>query len=295
MFDTQHNKPVSQQVTAAPVRAHVERLLGAGYTPAVIARLAGVQLRRVLILLGDRTERGTARADGTDGSHRISRRIAEPLLAIPVPDGTFIPACGPVRRLRGLVRLGYPIELLARELGYPETLLGDVTLHEPEIVDTEFAEAVAALFDRWHYIPGPSDEAREFGRRHRFAAPLAWALPMDDDEFGDDEFDDVEPDPAGQIDDPDAEPYGLPPSDDNGWRRVPSDFAEMVADHRDLGHYDEEIAEALGISLNTFAKRIHRAGLSERRRGDGNHKATPPIYGARYTVRLPRTLSVLAS
>jgi hypothetical protein len=279
VFEAKHSKRDSQQVPAAPVRAHVEELVAAGYTPTLIAGLAGVDTRRVTVLLANRTERGTKRLDA-DGrhEHRIYRRIAEPLLAIPIPEGLFVTATGPVRRLRALVRIGYAFDDLAPATGYDETLLAELALGNPEVIDTELASALAEVFGRYHLTPGPSDEARELGRRHRFAAPLAWALDDDDED-------------AGAIDDPAATPVGLPPSDDRAWRRVPPEFGEIVADHRDLGHYDEEIAAAMGVTLNTFAKRLHRAGLRERRRGDGNHVATQPIYGARYSIRLPHAMA----
>ncbi|WP_319456919.1 MULTISPECIES: hypothetical protein [unclassified Mycobacterium] len=258
------------QVPAAPVRAHVETLIAAGLTPALVAQLAGVETRRITVLLGQFTERGTKRLDSDRHKHHMYRRIAEPILAVPVPESMFTRATGPVRRLRALVRIGYPFAVLAGVLGYDDTLLRELALGEPEVIDAELADLVADLFERWHVTPGPCEETREFGRRHRFAAPLAWAVDDDDE--------------AGSIDDPTAIPVGLPPTATRG---VPADFAEIVADHRDLGRYDEEIAAALGVSTNTLAKRLHRAGISERRRGDGTHIARPPLYGARYALRVP--------
>jgi hypothetical protein len=281
MFNTQHSKR-NTQVSAAPARAHVERLTAAGYTPTVIARLAGVDHRRVLVLLDDYvTERGTARvADGTGrADRRILQRISDALLSVPVPAGLFVNAVGPVRRLRALVRIGYGFDDLAPVLGYDEALLAELALGNPEVIDADLADALADAFNRYHLNPGNSDAARELGRRHRWAAPLAWSV----EEPGHVLLEGEEPDPAGSIDDPAAEPIGLP---DNKVG-VPSDFVEIVADHRALGHFDEDIAEALGLSVSALAKRLHRAKLTERRRGDGTHAGRPPLYGARYAIRLP--------
>ncbi|QEA10816.1 HTH DNA-binding protein [Mycobacterium phage Weirdo19] len=274
MFATQDNNRSPQRVPAAPVRGHVAELIAAGLPPSEIARLAGVETRRVLTLINpDRTERGTART-GDPSRHMMSSRIAAALLALPIPESMFVDAVGPVRRLRALVRIGYPFDILANVLGYTEDLLRELAFGDPIVIDTELAGLLADLFDRWHMTPGPSDEARELGRRNRFAAPLAWAI--DDD------------DTAGMIDDPAAEPDGLPLHTDPRWRKVGDDFPDIVADHRALGRFDEEIAAILGLSLNTFAKRLHNRRIPERRRGDGRTNVVrPPLYGARYSLRLP--------
>ncbi|ORA24939.1 hypothetical protein [Mycobacterium aquaticum] len=273
MFKANDNNPNSQQIPAAPVLAHVKALLDAGHTPSTIAHQAGIETRRVTTLLGAHSERGATRQAGYE--RRVYRRIAEPILAIPIPEGMFVPALGPVRRLRALVRIGHAFHAIAAELGlgYTGRDLAELALGRPEIIDAELADALVALYDRWHYVPGESVEARELGREHGFAAPLAWAI--DDD------------DTAGSIDDPTAEPVGVDRPDRRRWRPVPADFPEVVAEHRELGRFDEEIADSMGLALNTFAKRLHRAGLVERRRGNGDHATVRPLYGARFRLRTP--------
>ncbi|MCG5431195.1 hypothetical protein LV457_02680 [Mycobacterium sp. MYCO198283] len=264
MSTTQHSNPPPQRVPAAAVRDHVVRLLGAGLSPAVISKLAGVELRRINGLL-------------EFDQQRVSHRIAAAVLAVPIPAGMFVPAVGPVRRLQALVRIGYGFDDLAAAIGCDASLLADIALSRCDVVDAEFADRITELFASRHAEPGPSDAARELGRRHRFAAPLAWAV--DDD------------DTAGSIDDPGATPDGLPAPIAKG---VPADFADIVADHRDLGHYDEDIADAFGLSLNTLSKRLQRAGIPERRRGTGARTMTSPLYGARYRVRLPRAMQAVS-
>lgn len=263
--------PQGPMTLAAPIRAHVEELLAAGYTSRAIARFSGVQHRRIVDLLAAEP------IDRWGRPARIYRRTASALLAVDVPTAMFVPALGAHRRLRALVRIGYPFEDLADALGTDADLLADLALGRPEVVDAEVAAGLVDLFDRYQATPGPSTEAAEFGRRHRFASPFAWAIDDEDREmFG-----------TGSIDDPDAEPAGLPPANDRQWRAVPPDFPAIVADHRDLGHLDEEIAAAMGVSVEAMGKRLHRAGIPERRRGVDGQRYAAPLYGARYTVRLP--------
>lgn len=272
MFTTQHNKPSTQRVPAEPVLAHVDQLLAAGHTPRTIAHAAGIRPYRLTDLLRDRDSQ-------LDQRRRFSTSIANPIMAVPIPEVLFVPALGAVRRLRALVRIGHPFEGIADRinLGYTGGDLAELALGRPEIVPGDLAAALAELFDQWQAIPGDCAEAREFGRRHRFAAPLAWAV---DDE-----------DTAGHIDDPNAQPDGLPPVVNPQWSKYEREFVEIVADHRNLGHFDEHIAEALGVPLNTLSKRLARCKISERRFGVGNRPfVSKAAYAARYTIHFSDAL-----
>lgn len=276
MFDPQPNTPRPRFVDARPARHHVEQLTAAGLTPPVIAKLAGLETRRVTTLLSGRTERGDER--NPDYRERISRRIAEALISVPIPEGMFVDSTGTVRRLRALVRLGHDwitldVRLMAHEV--PAGTANTVAFDECMLVDTELAAAVAAVFDDLHAVPGTSRAARDFGRRHRWAAPLAWQIDDDDPH-------------AGAIDDPAAAPFGVEPLNERARHRACiDDLAEIVADHRDVGHDDEAIARALGITDDALAKRLQRAGIPQRRRGE--HSTAGPRYVARYRIRLPHT------
>ena len=260
MFTTQHSNP-NRRIPAAPVITHLHRLTDCGYPPSLIARLAAIETRRVTNLLAD---------NRTDREVFMAQKIAESILAVPIPDTMLVPAVGPVRRLQALVRIGYGFPRLAATTGYERDFLADFALSPPDVVDVDLADTLAGLYDRWHFTSGSDMAARDFGRRHRFAAPLSWAIDSDDE--------------GGHIDDPAATPVGVPPA---ALRVVPEDFADIVADHRELGHWDEDIAVALGLSHNALSKRLHRAGLGERARGNGTRVTLPPLYGARYSVRLP--------
>lgn len=271
MFTTQHSNRNPRSVPAQPVLDHVNALMAAGYTPRVIARTARVETRYVTRILGNGSNQQVP--------HLVSFNVARPIMAIPIPDGMFVPALGTVRRLQALVRIGHPFDQIAYGIGlaYTGQDLAELALGRPEIVDAELADAMATVFDRWHALPGFDDDARELGRRHRFAAPLSWALDDEDD--------------AGKIDDPTGKPVGVTGHATPRWDRVPADFCDVIADHRSLGHYDEEIAAALRISLNTLSRRLQRARLGERRRGSGDHYAIRPSYAARYSIHLPKLVA----
>jgi hypothetical protein len=168
-------------------------------------------------------------------------------------------ACGARRRLEALARIGYSstdlAELLNLDVGHFADGFADVPPYKWGAVD--------ALFGRLELVEGRSRHAREEAIRRGYAGPLAW----DED----------------TIDDPDAEPQGVEP---RGYRRInrtPPDFAEMVAEHRSLGRFDEDIAERMGLTLRTFQKRLHRAGLPQRSRGldGGVHAARVATYCTR--------------
>lgn len=175
------------------------------------------------------------------------------------PDEYPLTAVGARRRLEALAAIGHPPTDLAELLNLER---GAFAFWHLEVPPYKYAE-LARLFSRLELTPGPSKQARTHAAAHGWAPPLAW----DED----------------TIDDPDAEPQGVRP----GYRRqVPPDFVDMVLESRDLGHYDEQIAEAMGIKLDAFSRRLHRLGLPERRHGNGTSIHRPPAYGNRYRLRL---------
>lgn len=151
-------------------------------------------------------------------------------------------AVGARRRLEALAAIGYPPTDLAAELNIGVGHFADA-LDPPPYKYRE----VAALFDRLQLAPGPSGRARADAVGRGWAAPLAW----DED----------------TIDDPDAEPVGVPPRGYRRCNRTPADFVDMVIEARDLGWFDEDIAKSMGLKLRTLHKRLHRAGLPMRSRG----------------------------
>lgn len=82
-------------------------------------------------------------------------------------------------RLRALVCVGWPVRLLAEELGYPHRTVDALLKGELDWVSPEFAAQVDVLYARgWERPPDDpvSGAARARGRR------LGWPMPMDIDD-----------------------------------------------------------------------------------------------------------------
>ncbi|MEU7633850.1 helix-turn-helix domain-containing protein [Nocardia sp. NPDC049220] len=175
------------RVEAEQARAHVERLLGAGLRKAHVATLAGVSKTTVVNL---------TRA----GTERISATVEQSILAVPVPeraadvaaDNALVPITGARRRVQALVAFGYPQSRLARELGIDP---GHATFgalvqrqlpdgHTGQFIPAGRERAIKGLFDRLQLIPGPSQRARDYGRRRGWALPLEWDETALDDPHG---------------------------------------------------------------------------------------------------------------
>jgi hypothetical protein len=184
-------------------------------------------------------------------------------------------ALGARRRYEALVAAGYPATEIAEELDLIPDQLDEVPPHK--------WRDLAALFDRWQLTPGPSEEARELARERGWAPPLAWDEDTIDAETVLVVTDTLDGELA--LMPVEVEPQGVAPPP-RRTRTVPPDFPDIVAEHRELGHYDEQIAESLGLSLDALSRRLHRAGLGERRHGTGEWIGRPPQYGNRYRLRL---------
>jgi hypothetical protein len=89
----------------------------------------------------------------------------------------MVPILGTRRRLRALQALGYPLESLARELGYtrngPQSL-GMVLYGEQAGVRREFAAQVTTLYERLAAKPGPSRSTRLRALGAGHATPAQW-------------------------------------------------------------------------------------------------------------------------
>lgn len=170
---------------------------------------------------------------------------------------------GVARRLQALAAIGYSQTDLEQEANLDRGTLAFWNLDE---VPRYRWPAVARMFSRLEMRPGNSEQARAHAAAHGWAPPLAW-----DEET---------------IDDPDTQPQGVPARGYRRRNRVPADFVDMVLEARDLGQCDDEIAASMGIKLNAFCRRLHRAGLKENRRGHAVTETPPPAYAGRYRLRL---------
>ncbi|WP_194819313.1 hypothetical protein [Nocardia sp. XZ_19_385] len=158
----------------AAARAHLEQLRAAGLNQNQVARLAGVH-HTVLSRLPEVAF--------------ITRRTEQALLAIPVPehcaeiapDKSLVPITGSVRRIQALVAFGYPQAQLSRELGIQVASMRALT-GRPVPGNKSAGQEITAgrhrqiekLFNQLQMTPGPSQGARELGKKHGWALPFEW-------------------------------------------------------------------------------------------------------------------------
>lgn len=146
-------------------------------------------------------------------------------------------ACGPRRRIQGLIWAGWTGRQLAAMSGLTEQAISRLALGVSTTVAPATARAVEDLYDRaWQGPRRPSTASRRRAVTAGWAPPLAW----DDD----------------TIDDPDASPAGA---------RRPGERRDLHAyeDLLDIGCTADEIAAHLGVSQmrarNTIQTRTRRA------------------------------------
>lgn len=227
----------SSFVDAEPVRLHVKHLNAAGVGNRRICELTGLQRSVLASLINGKARKGHKEPP----SRQVSRRTAEKILAVEIPDtttllrvvagGERVPGIGTARRLRALVAIGYTQSYLADRIGWRETNLP--TLLDDSPVSAATARKVAALFNELQMTPGPSDRSRRRAQRHGWAPPLAW----DED----------------SIDDPAAQPVT------SAHEVVP--FPERYQELRDCGYSDLLIAQRMGIKPMSLLRQMGRYGL----------------------------------
>lgn len=132
-------------VDAAPFRAHLMLLLGAGLTEPVIARLAGVSVRSVEHLAHGRRGRLVRRVCGDTGRRllRITTMEARAIRHRPVP----------VRasryRLRAMTEAGWSLHRLARDTGLGVPVLHQVVGRGSATCSQLVALTIAAAYEQW--------------------------------------------------------------------------------------------------------------------------------------------------
>lgn len=184
---------------------------------------------------------------------RMSRANAAAILAIPFPgspldpmyaDGSQVSGVGTTRRLRALCAIGWSRAYMTERLGAgdPKNLPLNRLYQGKQGVTAGRAREVAALYAELRDTPGPDDRSCKYAARLGWSPPSAWV-------------------DAEQLDDPEAGPTRVGPPVTTS-RHVPDDFAEIVADHRELGRSDEEIARRLGLRLDTLLQRFRRLGIA---------------------------------
>jgi hypothetical protein len=136
---------------------------------------------------------------------RVNAQAAAALLEVSPRNAApawHVDATGARRRLRALVRAGWPVRRLAALCGLSLSTAYDLALGRRDAVEPATAAAVAAAYDRLWTGPPPGATAQDaagINRARRYAAARGWPPPLawDDDE----------------IDNPKAHPKGLRPID----------------------------------------------------------------------------------
>jgi len=173
---------VSDYVDPTPVRTHVRALQTAGLGERRIAELAGLHRTHITSV-----NHGRSRTKPDQPSTKISTRVAEAILAVPIPGnpvavaaaGACIDSTGTVRRLQALVALGYPAASLGERIGVSVSNTAH-TLRATRVT-VRRARQVAVLYEQLSHVPGESTRARMRAQRQGWAPPLAWDEDTIDD------------------------------------------------------------------------------------------------------------------
>lgn len=162
------------RIPAAPVAAHLRKLLEAGMGWARITRAAKASSCTVARIL--------------NGQELVRRSVAERLLAVqyrPAP-GRYVEATGTRRRIQALIAIGHPIAGIAAEVGADQSVITDI-LNNQDRIRGITADRIAAGYD-WLARRPPvtsretaASACRNRALRNGWAPPAAW----DDDTIDD--------------------------------------------------------------------------------------------------------------
>ncbi|MGW4849124.1 hypothetical protein [Nocardia brasiliensis] len=168
------------RTAADPVREHITRLENAGVSHRRLAELAELHRSTLSTVLHGRR--------GMEPPQWISHTVADRILAVPVPESVVevaapndtVSVVGAQRRLRALVADGWPQAVLANDLGLLPNNLGRLT-HGERPITVRWHRAVCELFARKQLTPGPSQQARDYGRAKGWARSWQWDEDTIDD------------------------------------------------------------------------------------------------------------------
>jgi hypothetical protein len=173
-------------VDAEPVRIHIRHLQSCGMGLRAIATAAQVDRKRLQGIVTGRPERGTGPQEKVRPALAAAVLAVEPTLENLAPS-TLVSPVGTRRRLRALVAVGWPQQILAARLGMAPGNFG--TMLGCEHVLVRRALAVRALYDELFQAdpvehgasPAGVTRARQRARENGWAPPGAW----DDDTIDD--------------------------------------------------------------------------------------------------------------
>lgn len=215
------NLPLKGDIPRGPVAERVRLLRLRGYSWEALEAATGMSIGCLIL------DNPCVRAE-----------TAAKVLAVPVPAriadfGGIVPSIGSCRRLRALMAIGYPQNVLADELGVDRRNLCRICAKPG--TSAALAVRIDELFQRLELIPGPSDGAR------RWAARRGWPAPMDWDE--------------DTIDDPDAQP-AAPVQASVTW-------LDRYQELKELGVPESRIPERMGMKSKSFERQLMRLGITK--------------------------------
>jgi hypothetical protein len=120
------------------------------------------------------------------GSKKITRHVADTILAVQPEQTLRVDPTGTQRRIRALMALGWSTYYIADRLGYTQARVWELSKGRRWVKPPTYA-AVSRLYEELSMKQGPSDITRSRARRAGHAPPLAW----------------------GNIDDPGERPRGV--------------------------------------------------------------------------------------
>lgn len=209
-------------VDAAPVRAHVDRLIEIGVTPSMIAQQVGVT--------------GVTVTNIRDGAYpTVQYRVAAAVLAAdhhPSPSMLTVLACGASRRLHALSALGWTVTAIGAEIGMSGAQISFI--HRRQTISWRTWARVRDAYERLSAHQGPSSLTAKRAAARGLMLPLEWE--------------------GYDIDDPRVVPPRARRTAGVAIRDQLTERRERVAELGATGLTIKQIAEQLGVTTRTVER-----------------------------------------
>lgn len=170
LYLVRHSRGVPGMAPTGPVSAHLKMVLASGRTVTHIAKEADVSPETVRSTIAVRRP-------------TMLKAKADKLMAVrPVPEANaLIDSTGTMRRLRALVAMGHPQDVIAAEVGCAYTYVSMMTRGHRPTATVALAQAVQGAYAKLSMTVGPSVRSQNKASRYGWHGPLAW----DDDTIDD--------------------------------------------------------------------------------------------------------------
>ena len=166
-------------IDAAPVREHIAALRRSGVGMTQIAKLANTSLSHIRALV-------STDPDGQPTTHRVRTSTADRILAIEASVASSAPsaridATGTRRRLQALMAIGWPLPVIAAQLG--RTTPNLARSMDRDRINADTAWQITHLYEQiWNNTPpqataaqrNASATARSHAQRQGWRPPLGW-------------------------------------------------------------------------------------------------------------------------